>query len=168
MFSREQTFVQTANGAPSPDAPTRSALDVANYFVKRSGFTKTPLQVQKMTYIAHGHLLAIKDRPLFRDKVEAWEYGPVIPSIYKAFKRWSKLPIGETVNYTEPQFDPDEFDVVDDVFKQYGKLCGYFLSQITHDDGKGPTPWRQCHRKGGKVVIPDHVTKAYYEELISA
>ena len=37
----------------------RSALDVANYFVEYSDYTKTHLQIQKLTYISHGYMLAI-------------------------------------------------------------------------------------------------------------
>lgn len=35
--------------------PARPALDVANRFIQHSAYAKTPLQVQKLPYIAHGY-----------------------------------------------------------------------------------------------------------------
>lgn len=147
-------------------APTeRPAVDVANFFVKHSGYTNTQLQIQKLTYIAHGHSLALRKKALFKDRVEAWVHGPVIPSIYKAFQKWGLNPIGNTSGPTSKPFDSEEFDFLDAVFKNYGKFCGYYLSQLTHDEGKGQTPWAKNYRKGGNVVIPDQDTKAYYDKM---
>lgn len=143
------------------------ALDVAVHFVEYSGRTKTNLQVIKLSYIAHGFMLAIHDEPLIRDRVEAWEHGPVIPAIYDKFKKWGSGVIGRAPCKTV-RFDERQIEVLDSVFKSYGKYCGYYLSQITHDDGKLETPWKQCYRPGTNARIPDEVTKRYYEKLISS
>ena len=145
----------------------RLALDVANYFVDYSGYTKTNLQVLKMTYIAHGYMLAIHDKPLIYDAVEAWDHGPVIPDVYRAFKKWNLSPIGKITYFPDP-FSPDEKEMIDETFASYGRFCGYYLSQITHEDGSLTTPWKQCYQPGKNVVIPDEVTKKYYEDLINA
>lgn len=36
------------------------------------------MQVNKLSYLSYGFVLAIKNEKLFNDKVEAWRYGPVI------------------------------------------------------------------------------------------
>ena len=48
-----------------------AALDVANHFIEYSGYTKTNLQVSKLTYISHGYTLAIHDEPLIAEVVDA-------------------------------------------------------------------------------------------------
>jgi len=141
------------------------ALDVANYLIAYSGYTKTNLQIMKLTYIAHGYVLAIHDRPLIQDNVAAWERGPVIANVYHAFKRWGSRVIGRTT-YTPKPFGEEERQVIDAVFASYGRYCGYYLSQITHEDGDRETPWRQCYVQGKNAWIPDEVTKEYYEKVI--
>ena len=142
----------------------RHALDVANYFIDKSGYTKTNLQVMKMTYVAHGYMLAIHDEPLIGDLVEAWKNGPVIPKIYKTFKKWNLSPIGK-MTYTPESFTDKQDEMLDAIFKSYGRFCGYYLSQITHEDDRVITPWKQCYVPGKNVVIPDDITKKYYKEI---
>ncbi len=140
-------------------------MDVANYFIELSGYTKTPMQIQKMTYIAHGYMLGVHGMPLVRDRAEAWKRGPVFPKVFHEFKRWKFNPIGE-IRYEPEPFTERQQTVLDRVMGSYGRFCGYYLSQITHDDDKAETPWRQCYVEGAMhIPIPDSVTQAYYQQL---
>src|SRR5713226_3390078 len=68
--------------------PTRSRV-VANELIRlasEDGKSLTPLQIIKLTYIAHGWMLGLYQRPLVVDQIEAWKYGPVIPDLYHAMK----------------------------------------------------------------------------------
>lgn len=144
-------------------------MDVANYFIEYSGYTKTNLQVLKLTYIAHGYMLAIHDEPLIGDEVEAWIHGPVIPKIFHKFKKWKSGVIGRTSltrKFPKP-FSAKEKELLDAVFENYGRYCGYYLSQITHEDGKLETPWKQCYQYGRNNLIPNDVTQDYYKKLIA-
>lgn len=142
----------------------RPALDIANHFVEYSGYTKTSLQVQKMTFISHGYMLGMHDVPLVTDDVEAWVHGPVYPKIYQEFKKWGSGIIGKMSYYPKP-FDKIEYEILDKIFAWYGRFCGYFLSDITHGNSKESTPWKQCYTKGRKVTIPNSITKEYYSKL---
>lgn len=69
---------------------------IANHFIALAeieGRTITPMTIQKLVYLAHGWSLGLFDEPLIDDTVEAWEYGPVIPSLYNAFKKYGNNPI---------------------------------------------------------------------------
>lgn len=145
----------------------RTPLDVANYFIEYSGFTKTQLQIQKMTYIAHGYMLALHNKDLVSEIPEAWDHGPVFPSLWKNFRKWGTGVIGQikysTINGV---FDPNELNVLKNVFSYYGRLCGYFLSDITHNNSHEITPWKQCYIQGEKhIIIPNEITKKYYIDL---
>ena len=69
-----------------------NALAVANYLVayaKEQGKPLKLLGLMKRVYIVHGFSLAIYDKSILDerfDRVEAWKYGPVIPSVYHSFK----------------------------------------------------------------------------------
>ena len=156
-----------------------AALDVACYIIEKSRYTKTHLQVQKLVYISHGFMLAIHDRPLFYDDVEAWSHGPTIPSIYGAFERWGSGVIGSTTTSSSPctpppspppkQFDDEERKVIDSVYENYGKFSGYHLSGITRNaGGELDTPWTQCYESGGEnTVIGNGLIKQYYKFLFN-
>ena len=149
---------------PFLDEPSRPALDVANWFIEYSGYTKTSLQIQKLTYIAHGYMLGIHGVPLVSDQAQAWKLGPVFPEIYWKFKKWKFNPIG--VSASPAPFTAMQQDVMENVFASYGRFCGYYLSDITHDNSDGETPWRQCYVEGAKYTpIPDDTTKEYYRQL---
>jgi len=49
----------------------QNPLSVANYFIEKSNFTATPLQLIKLTYISYGYVLAITDKQLFTKQIEA-------------------------------------------------------------------------------------------------
>jgi uncharacterized phage-associated protein len=69
---------------------TYSAKAVANYFLekgKREGVGLTPMQLIKLVYFAYGWSLAIFDRPLIDERLQAWRFGPAIPSLYHEFMR---------------------------------------------------------------------------------
>lgn len=60
-----------------------------------AGTPLTTLQVSQLVYLAHGCSLALLGQPLLRDrdKVEALNYGPMIPSVFDAFKRFGNNAI---------------------------------------------------------------------------
>ena len=70
-----------------------NALSVANYFIdlaQKDNKLIHLLGLVKRVYIAHGLALAYRHKGLLDprfDKVEAWKYGPVIPSVYHSFKQ---------------------------------------------------------------------------------
>src|SRR5258708_18352847 len=51
------------------------------------------IALQKLLYFAHGIYLIETKRPLVSGYFEAWQYGPVHPAAYSAFKRAGKHPI---------------------------------------------------------------------------
>jgi uncharacterized phage-associated protein len=122
-----------------------SARAVANEFIrlaKEDGRALTPLQLIKLVYIAHGWMLGLYQRPLIRNRIEAWQYGPVIPDLYHDLKKYGSDYVEEPLpilSYRTPQqLDEEEADIIAQVYKIYGKKTGIQLSALTHQPG---TPW---------------------------
>jgi uncharacterized phage-associated protein len=156
------------------------SLAIANYFLdlaQGSGTTISPMKIQKLVYYAHGWNLAISGVPLINEAVEAWEFGPVIPSIYHAFKKFGSGPITEKASKTEivaresltllfvyPAVDDQETqDFLSVVWEGYRDLTAIQLSNLTHKQG---SPWYKVYsenrgRRG--VDIPDSLIKEYFE-----
>ena len=51
------------------------------------------LKLQKLLYYAQGCVLAITGNILFNDDIEAWEHGPVVPTIYHLYKTFGRSGI---------------------------------------------------------------------------
>ena len=102
-FFRERCLYEE----PSHMSMPRNALEIADEFIRRSGNTKTNMQIQKMVYIAHGYMLGAYGRPLISENVEAWKWGPVIPSLYRRFKKYGSDLITSKPG-RRPDFDAEE------------------------------------------------------------
>jgi len=145
--------------------PITTATTVADEMLKiakRQGRSLTPMQLMKIVYIAHGWSLAILNRDLFSDRIEAWKYGPVIPTLYQATKRFGRDPIPHNlIEDGEPSPLPGDVQAfLEDIFSKYGHLSGISLSNLTHRPG---SPWDQRFRDGVmNIEIPDDLIKDHY------
>lgn len=145
-----------------------NVADAILKIAKRQGKTLTPMQLMKLVYIAHGWSLGLRHRDLFRNRIEAWQYGPVIPDLYHATKRFGRNPI--PLNMIDDPSDmpvaPEDETFLTDVFSKYSQLNGIQLSYLTHQSG---TPWQQVYRPGVLgVEIPDHLIESHYVDLSRA
>lgn len=161
-----------------------NALSVANYFIElahKEGRHITQLGLMKRVYIAHGFSLALNYQSLLDprfDKVEAWRYGPVIPSVYHSFKQYKASPITEKTVVMEwdekknlPIFktpelkDNDAKTIVEMVWKRYHSYSDSEMVELTHRKG---TPWDVCYIEGENREIPDELTAAFYQKIVDA
>lgn len=159
---------------------------VANEFLElaqRDGVRVTPMMLQKLLYFAHGWHLAVTGNPLIDDQVEAWKFGPVVPSIYHEFKTLGGSPIGNTRSMDIVErgntfnFVPfrlkDEGDtpevqtareIIHKVWNTHKHLTGMQMSNITHLPG---SPWTMTWESMGPVKrlskdIPDEMIRDYF------
>lgn len=154
------------------------AVVVANYFVEKGKKEGRPvegvLKLIKLVYLAHGwHLGIFEKKPLIRERVEAWQYGPVVRSVYDAFKYCGRLKITKpAITGIKEEMEPIEnlaeketIEFLDEVWEIYGKHTGPELSKLTHEER---TPWDDTRKKMGMqiyhlgVVIPDEAIGNYY------
>lgn len=145
-----------------------NARQVAQYVLDKRqecGDAVTPMQLIKLAYIAQGHMLGRHGRPLFSDAVEAWQYGPVVPSVYHAVKEFRSQPVSRVTPANDYyDFSPAEREVMDLVADQYGPYDGIVLSSSTHQQG---SPWEQTWSKIGKnAVISNDLIEHFYRGLI--
>lgn len=148
-----------------------SAKAVANYILdlaENDGEALSPMKLQKLVYFAHGWHLAITGKPLINEQVEAWQWGPVIKSLYHEFKEYGNQPIVERaggisferdggfhLTWTVPSMDEESVNAEDTetakeiirrVWDVYKGLTAVQLSKMTHESG---TPWDKTNKRHG-------------------
>ena len=114
-----------------------TALDIANAFIRmglRDGRPVDPMKVQKLVYLAHGFNLALLDKPLIRERIEAWPYGPVVPTLYYALKHYRSQSITEEIG-TPANLDSTTHGLLSQVWEKYGRRNAIDLSVLTHEQG---------------------------------
>ena len=151
---------------------SHNSRTVARYLLEKAqeqGRSLTPMKLIKLVYIAHGWMLGMYGQPLIRENVEAWEYGPVVPDLYQAVKRFRASPIPpEEVG---PSIDDEEFDeleegVMNETLDIYGRRTAMQLSRMTHASN---TPWDITYNRIGRsFVISNDLIEDHYEQLYEA
>lgn len=120
----------------------------------------TPMQLIKLVYIAHGYMLARHGVPLLREPVQAWQYGPVIPSLYQAVRDYRAMPVDSIIGAPAEQFSPEEERIISEVARNYGRVDGVTLSAATHQPG---TPWSVTWSNHGQnAEISNDMIEAFY------
>ena len=77
-----------------------NCVDITRYFIKRTYEDDlenqvTNLTMQRFLYYAQSLHLALFDKPLFDEEIQAWRYGPVCPVAYAFYSEFEskQLPI---------------------------------------------------------------------------
>ena len=137
--------------------------DVVKYILSQTGPIPA-MKLQKLVYYCQAWSLVWEDSPLFRDEVEAWVNGPVVPSLYKLHQgsfEVSDWPLGEASH-----LDEADRSTIDAVLKFYGGKTSQWLSDLTHQE----KPWVEA-RKGlspmerGSQEITMEAMLEYYSAL---
>lgn len=125
----------------------------------------TPMQLLKLVYIAHGYMLAKHGVPLINESVEAWQYGPVVRSVYQAVRDFRSSPVTHVPCAPQVVFDQNEQAVMQEVARIYGRADGITLSTATHQPG---TPWSVTwNNHGQNAVISNDMIEGFYRWILS-
>ncbi len=147
-----------------------SAQNVAKYLIylgsqavvgdnkEKEGVTN--LKLQKLLYFAQAYFLSKLGRQLFTEKIEAWEYGPVVPEVYKKYR----------TNGSDPIFSEDDKSSLTDEDKEelkkvWDTFGGYSASRLV-DIAHAHNPWKEAYASTNKEITPKALTD-YYSPLLN-
>jgi uncharacterized phage-associated protein len=147
------------------NSPVATAIEVLNY-IRANHATMGKMQRQKLLYYAQAWHLTWNGTPLFTDKVEAWEMGPVVRDA------WKVDPTGDTWPAPRAGQDtsiPDDAKAtVEAVIAFYGTMNGTQLSELTHAE----FPWKNAYEtssvfnRGQKEIKPATMRGFYTLEAL--
>jgi uncharacterized phage-associated protein len=116
------------------------ALDIANKIISKTdlehGDTISNLKLQKMMYYQQGFHLAYFGTPLFDEDIVAWQYGPVVPSVYKEYKSFESNSISTSKEGIS--LSDDEEELFNNVYEEYNQFSAVALMKMTHEE----SPWK--------------------------
>lgn len=162
--------------AYDPRAIANLMLDEAD----RRGFKISNLALQKLLYFAHGIHLKRGNGPLVSGYFEAWQYGPVHPAVYRAFKQNGSEPIAIRAVKRDPLSGqthelpkPDNIaisDLVSDVIRHFGPMSPGSLVDLSHAKD---APWSYVVNKSrtnvafGMQILDNVIAEQFHHHMVS-
>lgn len=123
------------------------------------GDTISNLKLQKMMYYQQGFHLAYFGTPLFDEDIVAWQYGPVVPSVYKEYKSFESNSISTSKEGIS--LSDDEEELFNNVYEEYNQFSAVALMKMTHEE----TPWKTTEINS---VISRDKMAAFFKTQIEA
>lgn len=140
-----------------------SAISVAKYIIARCnklGKTISNLKLQKILYFVQAEFLVSQNTPCFREQIEAWDFGPVIPDVYHRYKVYgsASIPCVGDENYCP--FDKVDKSLADGIIDECAKYSASTLVEITHRQ----SPWKTAYNRYSSAVISNESIKSFFQE----
>ena len=133
---------------------TVHVLSAAKRLGRRSGWTLSNLELQKILYLAHMFYMGrTGGKPLVSGSFDAWDYGPVHPGLYHVAKVFGSSPVGNIFHAYPDVPEGPESAILDEAYDALGKAGAGRLVSATHRKGGA---WDLNYRPGMKgCVIPN-------------
>lgn len=131
-------------------------LDVSRYIINYShkkDYGISNLKLQKVLYFVQAYFLIQTGHPCFKDKIEAWNFGPVVPKAYCEYKQYGCGDIPTTKSFImidkdniwnskRVEFDDiiisdDDKSLIDKVVDKFSEYSATDLVELSQHQ----TPW---------------------------
>ena len=154
-----------------------NVLDICRYVINYSndrGYGITNLKLQKVLYFVQAYFLITTSKQCFKERIEAWDFGPVVPEAYREYKQFGSSNIPSVSYYVEVNSkdfwnskvktyrkevisnrDQNRIDAVVDRLSDYSATD---LVEITHNQ----TPWMDAYVPYRNNEITPQAIKEYF------
>lgn len=133
------------------------ALNMAKYIIDKCTKDRYPisnLQLQKILYYIQREFLQ-QGAMAFPENIEAWQFGPVVPGVYKQYCGFGALPI--RMRYTVVIQENDQ-RIINPIIEKKRILNPWDMVSDTHSSGKA---WDLIYNDGlgDHQVIPQDLIR---------
>lgn len=136
----------------------------------------THLALQKIVFFCHVWSLVHLKRPLVKQKFEAWEFGPVLPYLYREFKDFDRSPVKSRatqintldgkLRIVDYDFDSQTAAFLAEIVEFYSRMRASDLVDLSHVAGG---PWHRVWNHPGQVKpgmkIDDAQIASFYSKI---
>ncbi|MDD4376416.1 MAG: DUF4065 domain-containing protein [Clostridia bacterium] len=140
-----------------------SANEVAQWFLNKNNFMQnitdtediTNMKLQKLLYYSQGCFLAEYDKPLFKEKVIAWEHGPVVKEVYDEYKKFG----GNGIEFpgSNISFSSEVETFLEKIYNHFAQYSAWKLRNMTHEE----TPWKNTNQN---AEIKQSLMREYFKK----
>lgn len=139
------------------------AEDVAAYIINKQvddGYPISNLKLQKILYFVQAEFLVSKDEPCFDEVIEAWDFGPVVESVYNKYAvHCGNLifsPIKSTSGY---HIKNNDRELIDGILDKINKYSTSYLAGIIYHQ----TPWIKGRTRLNKIITNESLKDFFAE-----
>ena len=156
---------------------TYPVRDVSHYIIvysNKKDYGVSNLKLQKLLYFVQAFFLINDCPPCFDEKIEAWDFGPVVPEVYREYKRFGGMDI-PTIDYYvkfdkkniwnteriyyEDIISNDDKEMIQAVVDKFAHCSATFLVNLTHNQDS----WINAYVNGQRNEITKEDIKRYFE-----
>lgn len=139
------------------------AQDVATYIIKKcdnDNLVMSNLKLQKVLYFLQAEFLITKGEPCFEDTIEAWDFGPVVPNVYKKYLVYGCAMIPAMHMEVPDVFYAEDKKIIDNMIKELSKYSTTTLVEITHQQ----KPWIDAYKPYTSKIITNESLLEFFKD----
>lgn len=142
--------------------PLYDVLTISDYIIWRcsnEGHPISNLKLQKLLYFVQAEFLVTTGKPCFREAIEAWDFGPVVPKIYREFCIYgsAQIPVSAVTN---PILAMGTKELIDGIIFECLPFSSSQLVEITQHQ----SPWICAYAKGYGTEITNESILNFFAE----
>ena len=141
-----------------------NVLDVARYIIDyeaTQGRTVSNLRLQKLLYFVQCAFIGILGHACFDDSIEAWDYGPVVPKVYRAYKEYGSTVIPASSQPVSRKFSDKDSAIITTMLSATSNYTTGELVDITHSQ----EPWKNAYVPGLNNAISQKAIAEYAKRI---
>ena len=153
-------------------------LDVSRHVINYSNekeYGISNLKLQKILYFIQAFFLVSTSEQCFEEKIEAWDFGPVVPEAYREYKQFGSGDIpsisyiidfdgediweSKVIKYKDNVISEPDKQKIESVVDKFADYSATDLVSITH----AQTPWKAAYKKGQNNEITIDSIKGFFD-----
>ena len=157
-----------------------NVLDVCRYIINYSNkkdYGISNLKLQKILYLVQAYFLINEpSKKCFKEKIEAWDFGPVVPEAYREYKQYGSGDIpsiktyinfddeniwdSERVIYDDDIICNEDKEMINEVVDEFSDYSATTLVSLTHHQ----RPWTDAYQPNKNNEITTESIREYFNE----
>lgn len=153
-------------------------LDVCRHIINYSNekdYGISNLKLQKILYFIQAYFLTNeKHTPCFDEKIEAWDFGPVVPEAYREYKQYGSGDIPsiksyitmddsdiwslKRVAYKDDIIQDTDKDIINQIVDRFSDYSATDLVSLTHRQ----SPWIDAYSQNQNKEITQQAIREYF------